>query len=114
MNTFVVTEHIPIESARKDIDYGTNEPFNFKNRDHISEWAMAVALSKFPIGNTVTMVEWRQAVCEALFDQEMDAQIEAGNAVAFWNERTSSLDYALTEQGEKVTLERRRAEAQRK
>ena len=73
----VVQGHIPIGTARKDICYGTKEPYEGEE-DQVSEWAMAVALGQFKIGDKVTKEDFAKEVHNACIGQTLSDLVDKG------------------------------------
>lgn len=85
--------HIPIEHASKTIDFETDEPYDSSNDKHASEWALAVALSTYKIGETTTLEEFKERVFHAKLQQDLDRMCELGLIEAVWNEKTCEIGY---------------------
>jgi len=89
---FIVAEHISLESARKDIQYGTGEPYTGE-ADQLSEWQIARALADFEVGQEITMEQFHDAVNGAIFDQAVEGLIEKGMVDAVWDEEIEDMRY---------------------
>lgn len=86
MNEFVIEDTLNIEESSKDIDYATGDTYDENNEEHVSEWAMAVALSQFKLGQTITFKELHDAVTLAQLQQTLDRMVEKGVLEVYWED----------------------------
>lgn len=92
-NEFVIIpEHIPLEKARKNIIYDTDEPF-LGQRARFSEWAMIRAYSNYKVGDRVPFEEFFVTLVNAQTEQELDHLIELGLIEAIWDARQGCIVY---------------------
>lgn len=102
MKHFKITEDmlVPIESAKKDIDFYTEEPYDVDNEQHVSYWAMAVALNHFKIGELVPEEELRIKINGAKIQQLIDHMISRGLMESYWDPEQQEIVYRVTKKGE--------------
>lgn len=83
--TLIVEAHEPsLKTARKDVCCdGT--PFTGA-AEQVSEWATAYALSRFKIGQEISIEEFHKALNEGLATQYMNSMVDLGLADAIWDE----------------------------
>ena len=91
----------PIEGARKDLT-PHDEEYDPDNIDHYSEWAYAIALREFEIGQEITEDEMREALELAKTQQVLDTLIEKGYIHMVWDEEQEEPTYYATEAGEAI------------
>ena len=92
MNYYIIEELTPVEDARKDIcDDGS--PYTGK-RDQVSEWAVAVGMAKFKIGQSVSEEELQKAIFEAVNQQNLDALVDMGLLTMTWDEKSGEPVYS--------------------
>lgn len=96
---------IPIESARRDIDYGTGDAYNGDNDEHCSEWAMAVAVAHFKAGQEIEEQELLDAMQMAKVQQHIDTLVDKGLMHAVWDDKQEAVVYGLTTLGHRVAEE---------
>lgn len=85
-DTFIVTEHTSLETARKYVCFDTGLPFDSKE-GQVSEWAMAYALGRFKIGEEITFNQLGAAINEGLITQQLNKLIDLGLVDAIWDEK---------------------------
>ena len=90
---FTITDHIPIEFTAKDIDSETGDPYDDSNDNHVSEWAIAVALGTYKIGETTTLEEFKKRALNAKIQQSFDRLWDLGLVEAVWDEKTNTVGY---------------------
>lgn len=98
--TFIIKKHINIENARKDICFDTLLPYDPNNEEHVSEWAMAIALQNFKIDVTITVEEFTDAVNSAMCLQTLNTMVDKGLLKMSWN--GDEPVYSLTEEGKEL------------
>lgn len=97
--TLIIQKHLSIEKARKDINYETKQHFDIEKDDQIvSEWAMAIALANFKIGQKVSYEDFGKAVEEARLQQILDNMVDKGDIMMSVNDN-GEIVYAITDQG---------------
>jgi len=96
--THVIDYHPPIEGAAKDRTV-QGEKYDCDNIDHYSEWAYAIALREFEIGQEVTEDELREALELAKTQQVIDKLCEQGYVEMVWDGEEPT--YYVTEAGQK-------------
>lgn len=74
-----------LDEARKNIDFGTNNRYDRDNEDHISEWAMAIAISSFKPGDIVPMPTFQYRCKMAKIQQTLSELVDEGEIDAFWD-----------------------------
>ena len=97
---YVIHEHIPLETARKDVCHGTGEPYTGE-LDQVSEWAMAFALANFEVGEVVEEGAIADAIQNAIVQQTLDGLAEDGIVETLWDDVTGEPVYRLSEEGRK-------------
>ena len=79
-----IPEHIPLEQARKDVCYGSEEPF-LDEIDQISEWAVVYAYTKYAVGEQVPEEAFYDAVNEGMATQTLNSLCEKGLVESYWD-----------------------------
>ena len=102
--TITPSMFIPIETARRDIDYGTGDAYNGDD-EHCSEWAMAVAVAQFKAGQEIEEQELLDAMQMAKVQQHIDTLVDRGLMHAVWDDKQEAVVYGLTPLGFKVAEE---------
>lgn len=94
MNSDFVTipEHIPLENARTDIIYGTEEPF-LDDRETFSEWAMVAAFTHYTVGQAVPWDDFCKTLVECQTQQGLNKLVELGLIEAIWDEKQCATVY---------------------
>jgi len=85
MRSFIVQQHINIDTARKDIDFATGDPYDVDNPEHISEWTAAMVINTYPIGTIVDMDEIDEKLDAMKIQQTLDRLCDAGLVEAAWD-----------------------------
>ena len=75
---FTIKEKHSISQSRKDVEYGTGDPYDPNNPDSISEWAVAVAFSHYSIGDVVDSEELEEKIQEAMALQVLNQMVDDG------------------------------------
>lgn len=96
---FIIEEHIPLDGANKSFNYGTDEPYDIQNDDHISEWALAWAMSHYKVGQSIPIKEFQEMCHRGKVQQLIDQQCELGLIEAVWNPKTCDVGYKITQKG---------------
>ena len=96
---------ISIESARKDIDYGTGDAYDGDNEEHCSEWAMAVAVGNFKAGQEIDEEQLLDQMQLAKVQQHIDTLVDKGLMHAVWDSTQEAVVYGLTPLGLRVADE---------
>lgn len=96
-DTFIVIKRPPLEGARKDICHDSGEPYT-DEPGQVSEWAMALALSGFKLGQEITIKELEEAIEEAVVQQALDDLVAAGLVEVLWNEEINDIVYRVPKQ----------------
>lgn len=99
-DTFVIKRHISIERARKDVCFDTLEVYDSNNRDHISEWVMAVAIQNYKINDVISIKEFQKAIDSATTLQTLNGMVDKGIVEMSWADGQPV--YSLTELGRKL------------
>lgn len=94
----IITGHINIETARKDTDLNGNP----LEDGMVSEWAMAITLARYKIGEEVEQEELERQLEFARTQQILDKMIEDGLIDQVWSEEKQDFAYKLTEKGVKM------------
>lgn len=95
----IIVEHIPLETARKDIQFANREPYTGE-RDQISEWAVALALQNFEEGEEISEEEFEEACAAAVIQQTLNKLVDDGLVDMFWDDGEPK--YRITEEGKKA------------
>lgn len=82
----VITEHIPLAEARKNVIYGTEEPYLGK-QETFSEWAMVAAFTNYQVGQAVDWDAFCKTLIECQTQQELNTLVELGLIDAVWDEK---------------------------
>lgn len=97
-----INEHPDISQARKDLTI-SGEPYNRDNPEHVSQWAAAITLARYKIGEEVDEEEFCEYLSGAKTQQLLDSMVEEGTIVMTWNNDQPA--YGLTEKGKKMAEE---------
>ena len=82
---FIIPESCSIENARKDVIYGSEEPFT-GGLEEFSEWAMVVAFHRWNVGDRVLWDDFSKALIEAQTSQCLSSLIDKGLIESMWDE----------------------------
>ena len=96
--------HLSIENSPKDVDFNTGKRYKHENKDHYSEWALAVVLARYNIGDTITIEEFNKQILKAKIQQFTDVQCEKGYVQAVWNEKLNDVGYIITKKGAEALI----------
>jgi len=77
MIEYIIEFHVPIEGASKT-HTTKGELYDPDNPKHISEWAYAVAMSKFEVGQVVTEEELNETLQSAKDEQTLLELVDKG------------------------------------
>ena len=70
--TIIDEIRIPLETARKDMDFGTKTTYNPDRADHFSEWAVAAAMSQYKNGSVVPDVDFKREIARWKVEQHKE------------------------------------------
>jgi hypothetical protein len=98
MEHFVISRKIPLEKARKDVDWSTGEEYDPDNPSGFSEWAFAFAIARWNIGDKISAKELQEALMDAKMKQTLDDLVEAGYISSTWDTESEEECYFMTEE----------------
>jgi hypothetical protein len=99
----------PLDKARKHIDYGTENAYDPENNDHISEWAMAMAVANYNVGQEVPFEEFHKQVVLCKQEQMLIDLVERGIMEAYWDGQGTA--YRVTPKGIRAHAEYKQRKA---
>lgn len=85
MTSFIVQQHIPLDTASKDIDFQTETTYDVDNPEHISQWALAMVVNSYQIGAIVSEDEFNNNLEAMKMQQTLDRLCDAGLVQAMWD-----------------------------
>jgi hypothetical protein len=86
----IIPESCPIEDARKDIVYGSEEPFTGQ-RDQFSEWSFVAAFHRWNVGDRVPWDDFSKALIEMQTSQHLSDLVDKGLIDAIWDEKSGEV-----------------------
>lgn len=89
----IIMEILPLGEARKDIQYGTEEPYDANDPEQVSEWAVAFAMSHFRVGDEVFLSEINEKIQMGQLQQTLDDMVEDGIIECYFDEEENDLVY---------------------
>lgn len=96
---------IPIDTARKDVNWVDGTPYDANDEDHVSEWAMATVFARFKPGDMVDQDYMKELIYHAKIQQMLDSMVERGFMNAIWDPKQEAVVYNLTQLGEALGAE---------
>jgi len=96
---FLVQSLPPIEGARKDINLDGG-PYDPDDPEQCSEWAFAIALNRYKVGDFVAESELHQAIEEAKIQQVIDKLVDMGHMECVWDPESGEPAYVITDKGQ--------------
>jgi len=96
-NYYTIQEKIDIASASKAKCFGSGKPYT-GDLGQITEWAAAVALAKYKIGQSVSFTELTEAMEAAMIQQALLELSDKNLIDMSWDENKQDLVYQLTKE----------------
>jgi hypothetical protein len=81
----IIPESCSIEDARKDVIYGSEEPFT-GGREEFSEWAMVATFHRWNVGDKVLWDDFSKALIEMQTSQILSELVDKGLVDAIWDD----------------------------
>ena len=88
----ILIKHISLETARKNVCYGTNTPYRGQEGE-ASEWAVAATLQRWPEYTEVPEDEFAHELNLMVLQQTLDGLIEKGLVTVSWDEEKGDFVY---------------------
>lgn len=95
-NSYEILSSASVEDARKDVCIDHVTPYTGE-LDQVSEWAMAVALSSFKVGDIVDAKILDEEINKAIIQQTLDDLHDKGLVEASWDEKLGEVVYKKTQ-----------------